>query len=301
MIEICQDKRIGEENSVVEERLSRHQRKADEGAAWIELKERRHDVAQGRIAPLAQARRRRGDWRERLPAKVLLDEVDDRCAFLGAAVRHQPARALGYPQAHEIDDGSEHRADKEREAPSGVGREERLIKNDDRADGPGGGADPEAAVDRKIGPAAIACRDEFLNRRVDGGILAADPGTGEKAERCKARNIPGKGGSGSERHIDQQSDEEEHSATEPVSQPAEEQRARDSAKHVGGAGKTDVGAGELQTAPDGAREGPRESDSPTTENPGDAERKDDKPMEPAPRKPVQTGRNIGFDDGAVHL
>ena len=35
-------------------------------------------------------------------------------------------------------------------------------------------ADPEAAVDDEVGPAAHARRDQFLDGRVDRGVFAAD-------------------------------------------------------------------------------------------------------------------------------
>ena len=44
-------------------------------------------------------------------------------------------------------------------------------------------ADPEAAVDGKIDASAQARRDQFLDRRIDGRIFAADAGTGEEAEQ----------------------------------------------------------------------------------------------------------------------
>jgi len=255
------------------------------------------------MVPPAQARRRRGHGRERVPAvaKVFFDEVDDCCAFLRTVVRHQPARALGYPQTHEIDDGREHGAYKEREAPSRVAGEKRFIKNDDRADCPDGGADPEAAVNCKIGPAAIPCRNEFLDRRVDGGILAADPGAGHEPKHREAGQIPGERGCGSERQIDRQRHEEESSSAQPVGQPTEKERAENGAEHIGGACKTDTPAGESQAAPDGAGERAGERNLQAVEDPCDAEREDNKPMEPAPWKPVQTGRNVRFDDRAVRL
>ena len=48
-------------------------------------------------------------------------------------------------------------------------------------------ADPEAAVDGEIGPAAHARRDQLLDGRIDRGVFAADAGAGDKAKEREAR------------------------------------------------------------------------------------------------------------------
>src|SRR6516225_11287799 len=107
---------------------------------------------QRRISPPAQARWGSGDRRDRPSAiaKALFDQVDDRSAFIGTVVRHQPTRTLWNPTAHEIDDASQRGTDKESKTPPDVPAEQRLVEHDDGADRPQRRADPEAAVDRKI-------------------------------------------------------------------------------------------------------------------------------------------------------
>ena len=46
-------------------------------------------------------------------------------------------------------------------------------------------ADPEAPIDDEVDASAIACRDQFLDRRVDRRVLPADSGAGEKTEDRK--------------------------------------------------------------------------------------------------------------------
>ena len=41
---------------------------------------------------------------------------------------------------------------------------------------------PVAPVDREVDPAAVTRRDQLIDGRVDGRVLAADPGAGEEAE-----------------------------------------------------------------------------------------------------------------------
>jgi hypothetical protein len=53
-------------------------------------------------------------------------------------------------------------------------------------------ADPERAVDGKIGPSAKARRDHFLNRRIDRTVFAAYSSADQHAKQTKAFQIPGK-------------------------------------------------------------------------------------------------------------
>ena len=51
------------------------------------------------------------------------------------------------------------------------------------------GADPEAAVDREVDAAAVARRDQLVDRRVDRGVLAADAHAGQEPED---EEVPGR-------------------------------------------------------------------------------------------------------------
>ena len=85
----------------------------------------------------------------------------------------------------------EHRADQERGAPAEVAAEHRGVEQHDRADRADRGADPEAAVDDEIGPAAVARRDQLLDGGIDGGVFAADAGAGDEAADNEGPEIPG--------------------------------------------------------------------------------------------------------------
>ena len=178
------------------------------------------------------------------------------------------------------------------------GSEMHRIEQDHRAGGANRRADPEAAVDDEVGPAAHARRDQLLDRRVDRRVLAADAGAGEETEETVAPEVPGQGGRGGRDEIERERDEEELLAPEPVGQPAEEQRAQDRAEEIGRGGEADVGIRELQRRAflQGAGERAGERDLEPIEDPGDAERDDDEVVEPPPGQPVEPSRNVGLDD-----
>src|SRR5207237_2820897 len=148
-------------------------------------------------------------------AEPVLDRGHDRLGLGGAPVRHEPARALRQPQAHEQDDEAEERADEEGDPPAEVRAKMRGIE---KYDGPGRAdrrADPEAAVDDEVGPAANARRDQFLDGRVDGRVLATDAGTGQEPEQAVAPDAPRECGRGGRHEIEGERDEEQLLAPEP--------------------------------------------------------------------------------------
>ena len=257
------------------------------------------DLAERRVAARLQAHLREGAVLEgvALAAEAVLDVGDDRLRLGGAAMRHEPARTFRQPQSHEQDDEAEQGADEEGDAPAGIGAEIGRIEQHHRAGGAHGGADPEAAVDDEIGPAAHARRDKLLDGRVDGRVFAADAGAGQHAEEAEAPDVPGESRGGGADQIDEQGDEEELLAAEPVGQPAEEKRAADGADQIGGAGEAEVDVAELQgrTLLERARERARQRHLEPVEDPGDAERDDEEVMEAPPGQPVEPRRNIRLD------
>ncbi len=210
---------------------------------------------------------------------------------------HQPARRFRQPQAHEEDDEAEHGPDQKRQAPSQIRWQQVGIEHHQRSRRAERGADPEAAVDDEIGPAAVARRHQLLNGRIDGGVFAADAGAGEEAKQREARQIPRQRGRRGGEEIDRERDEEQPLAPEPIGEPAEEQRAQHGAGEIGAARKPDVGVGEtklralLQRRRDGAGERHLEA----VEDPRDSERDDHEGVEAAPAQPVEPRRDVGRD------
>ena len=178
---------------------------------------------------------------------------------------------------------------------------ESRIEQHDGADRAHRRTNPEAAVDHEIGPAAVARRHQFLNRRIDRGVFAADAGAGEKPEQRVARNIPGERGRSGGGEIDRQRDEEQFLAPDPVGEPAESERAEHSTGEIGAVGQSDIEIGEFQRRAffERARQGARQRDLQPIQNPGDAERQHDAGVKAAPGEIVEPRRNAGFDDAIV--
>ena len=231
-----------------------------------------------------------------------LDRADDRFGLGEPVVQHQPARAFRHVAAQQQDAEAEPGADAEPGAPAQIRRQPAGLQKGDRAAGPERRTQPEAAVDRQIGAPAIPRRHQFLDRRIDRRILAADAGAGQKAEQGETGEIPRAGGGRGRGQVDGKSDEEQFAPSEPVGQIAEEQRAGDRPGEIEAADRAHLGGGEmqhralLQGAGDRAGQGHFEP----VEDPGDAEGRYHQGMKPGPWQPVEPGRDIGCDDrGAV--
>src|SRR5262249_11504743 len=110
-----------------------------------------------------------------------LDIVDDRRRVARIAMDHEPARTLRDPEAHDEDDQAESRANEEAQPPANLRIEQRRIQQYGGRRGAERRANPEAAVDGQVGPAAIARRYEFLDRRIDRGVFAHDAGPGQES------------------------------------------------------------------------------------------------------------------------
>ena len=74
----------------------------------------------------------------------------------------------------------EHRADPERQPPADVLGEDRRVQQQQCTRRAARRTQPVRAVDDEVDPSAHARRDEFVDRGVDRGVLAADAGTGEE-------------------------------------------------------------------------------------------------------------------------
>ena len=138
-----------------------------------------------------------------------------------------------------------HGADEIGEPPAEIGTGDGGIEQHDRAGRAQRGADPEAAVDDEIGPAAIARRHQLLDGRIDRGVFAADAGAGEETKQRVARDIPRQRGGGGRGEIDRERDEEQFLAADPIGEPAEADRAEHRAGKIERVGKADVEIGKM--------------------------------------------------------
>ena len=193
-----------------------------------------------------------------MPGDRAFDVFHDRMRLFGMAVDHQPARAFGNPHPHHEHDQAETGAGEVRQPPAEIGADQMRIEQHDRAGRAERRADPEAAVDDEVGPAAIARRHQFLDRRIDRGIFAADAGAGQESKQRVAGDTPGQRGRGSCHEIERQRDEKQFLAPDPVGEPAEAERADHGAGEIGAVGKPDVeiakiAASDFPSAPPTAR------------------------------------------------
>ena len=171
---------------------------------------------------------------------------NDALGLVGAAMRHQPARAFRNPEPHEEDDSP---------SAAPIRKASRQPNSGSMNAGSSSTIEPAAPIAapiqklplmHEVGPAAHARRDQFLDGGIDRGIFAADAGAGEKAKQREAPEIPRQRGRRGRDEVDRERDEEQLLAAEPVGQPAEEQRAEHRAGEIGAADKPDLGVGELQ-------------------------------------------------------
>ena len=229
-----------------------------------------------------------GTWIEFDPLvlKPLFDSPDDVLTLFLAPMDREPTRTLGHPHAHEKNDEPQDCAGQERKPPSPFCRDESGIEQHDRDHGAERRADPETAIDREVELATIARRDQFLNGRIDGGIFAANAAAGEETKDEEREAVPGEPSQRRRDQIDDDGDEKEHFAPEPIGQPAEKQRADDRAHKVGAAGQSDLGIREMKRRAvfQSRRDRTRERDFKSIKDPGDPQRGDYEDVKPAPRQ-----------------
>ena len=124
------------------------------------------------------------------------------------------------------------------------------------------------------------------------------PAPVRKRKSGEAPDIPGQRSRGRGQQVDGERDEEQLFAAQPIGQPAEQHGARDRPGDISAAGEPDVGIAEVerralfQRPGDGA--GQRHLQP--IQNPGNAQRNDDKRMESAPGQPIEPRWNVGRDD-----
>ena len=166
-----------------------------------------------------------------------LDLSDNLVGLAPVTVGDQPARALWNPAAQDENNQPNRCADQERQPPAERGVDDVRIKQDGRATRRHGGANPKTSVDQKISPAAKACGNELLDGRVDGGVFAANAGTGEESKKDVAPRVPRqpRGSGGGE--IDRKRNREEFFAAQPIREPPEAKCAKNGTAEIKAAGQ----------------------------------------------------------------
>ena len=233
----------------------------------------------------------------------LLDFVHDGVRLLGVAMDHQPARAFRNPHPHHEHDQTEARTDQISQPPAMVRCEQLGIEQHDGGDRANRRANPETAVDHEIGPSAIARRHQFLDRRIDRGIFAADTCASQEAKQRITRHAPGQRRRSGRRQIDRQRDEEQFLAPDPVGQPAKAERADHGAGKIRAVGQPDIEIRKLKRRAflQRTRQRACKRNLKPVEYPGDAEREHDTGVKAAPAQAIKPRRYAGLDDTIVVL
>ena len=165
------------------------------------------------------------------------------------------------------------------------------------------GTAPVGPVDGDVHPAPVLGRDQLVDGRVDGGVLAADAHAGDEARDPQPVDpelgvAEGQRGQEPSEEVHAQGDHEEVAAAPLVRQPAEEQRPEHLAQQVDRAHGEGHPDGRrlrdcllLMSAGDVAGDGDLEP----VENPGHPESHHQPGVEARPAQPVEPGRNEAVD------
>src|SRR5207244_3638206 len=105
----------------------------------------------------------------------------------------EPAWTFGQRAAEPPDGEPDQRTEEEPDPPAEVHRQARRVEEHRLRERADERAEPVRAVDRQIRVPAVAGGDELVDRRVDRGVLAADPGAGEEAEDDERRVVEREG------------------------------------------------------------------------------------------------------------
>ena len=121
------------------------------------------------------------------------DVGHDALGLRETAARHQPARTFGQIAPYEQNRNRQYGAERERDPPTHIGAETTGLEQNDTQSGAPRGADPKAAVDRKVDEAAYARRDQLVDCGVDRCVLAADAESGEKPAKHERLEVERRG------------------------------------------------------------------------------------------------------------
>ena len=214
------------------------------------------------------------------------------------AVDEQPARALRHVPPHDQDSEPEDRAHPERQPPADVGREQVVVEQHERAECAAGRAEPVRAVDHQVHAPAHARGDQLVDRRVDGGVLAADAGAGEEARDVEVQRRAGERGRDRGDEVQHERHQEQLLAAEAVGELAEDQRSQAGAGDVDRARGEHLAVGQRQPAvllrqPRGDRADDRHLEP--VEDPHRPEPDHHEPVEARPGKPVQPRGDLRLD------
>ncbi len=205
-------------------------------------------------------------------------------------MNEQPAwafRDVAPDQQHkDAEDGTQ----AEGEPPPHVGREVRGVQQDQRSGCSSGRTQPIGAVDDQVNTAAHAGGYQFVDRRVDRGVLSPDAGAGEETRNEEIPRCEGKCGGHGGRQVHREGQQKQVAPPEAVGEVAEEQCPQagpgdvERCRHADLCGRQ-VDAAAVLGQP--RRNVADHGDFEPVEDPHAAKPDHDAPVESSPRQPVQ--------------
>ena len=224
-----------------------------------------------------------------------------RFGLVGAAVREQPARALGHVAPHQQDRDrraarrARSRARQPHCGPSTRGSSSTRLK-----------PAPSAAPTQKLPLIARLTRPRTragISSSIAELIAAYSPPMPKPVtKRHSAKKAKSGENAVRERgdQVDRERDQEQRLAAEPVGEPAEQQRAEHRAADVERAGPADLRGAQASVSRRSQHAADRadERDLEPVEHPAHAERDHDAPVPARPRQAVEARRDVAADDGA---
>jgi bifunctional non-homologous end joining protein LigD len=226
-----------------------------------------------------------------------LDPFDLSFGFLFPPMHEQPAGTLGQVLAHEENDDAEYGTGQECHPPRVTCRE--IVLDQEGDDGAEEGTAPVGPVHCDVHSTAVLGRNELVDGRIDGGVLAADAHArheaGDPEPVDPTLGMAGRqGGEKSSEEIDPQGDHEQVPAPPLVGETAEEEGTGYLAQEVHGAdGKGDVTRRQVEglRLADQRADVTGDDDFQAVQYPGHAERHHQLGMKARPPQSIQTGWN----------
>ena len=125
-----------------------------------------------------------------LPLDTLFSiSLDYLVCLVFVAAKHQPAWAFGNIKAKYQYRGAETAADPECISPAMAADKPMAMKQEHRCERTERRAHPKGSIDYQVYRAAHLPGNQFVHRRVDGGVLSADPTAGKEAENGETQKF----------------------------------------------------------------------------------------------------------------
>src|SRR5437764_15081426 len=119
-------------------------------------------------------------------------------------MHQEPVRAFWHVTAHSQDGQAKNGTQTKAEPPAQVNRQDVRVEQDGCNKSAGSCADPPAPIDGEVHMAAHSRRDQFIDSRVNRGILPTDTGSRDEAAGQEPDEVEGKGGRDGSYQIDSQ-------------------------------------------------------------------------------------------------